>query len=73
MQPPRTGANVEHMDGQQDTGNQTEPGSPEAGGTGGVGGTRAGAENVEHVASDDVGSVETDDSLDAGNSGRERP
>jgi len=48
MQQPHTEETIEHTDGQQDTGNHKKPGAPDAGGADKVGGTRAGAENLEH-------------------------
>lgn len=59
MQQPRTEANVEHTNGQQDTGNHGKPGTERAGGADRLGGTRAGAENVERVSPDEAESVET--------------
>jgi len=47
MQQPHTEQNVEHTEGQQNTGNHKKPASPEAGGADRFGGTREGAENVE--------------------------
>ncbi len=48
MKQPHTEESIEHTDGQQDTGNHKKPGAPDAGGADKVGGTRAGAENLEH-------------------------
>ena len=50
MQQPRSEADVEHTDSQQDTGNHYKAGTPEAGGADRLGGTRAGAENVESAS-----------------------
>jgi hypothetical protein len=47
MKQPHTEKTVEHTDGQQNTGNHKKPDAPDAGGADRVGGTRAGAENVE--------------------------
>lgn len=47
MKQPHTEAGVEHTDDQQNTGNHKKPDSAEAKGADRVGGTRAGAENVE--------------------------
>ena len=44
---PHTEESIEHTDGQQDTGNHKKPGEPDTGGADKVGGTRAGAENLE--------------------------
>ena len=59
MKQPHTEANIEHTDGEQDTGNHKKPGSPDAGGADQFGGTRAGAENVERASSDKAESVES--------------
>ncbi len=59
MQQPHTERNIEHADGEQDTGNHKKPGAEGAGGSDRFGGTRAGAENVERVSSDRAESVET--------------
>jgi len=48
MQQPHTEETIEHTDEQQDTGNHKTPGAPDAGGADKVGGTRTGAENLEH-------------------------
>ena len=45
---PHTEETIDHTDGQQDTGNHKKPGAPDAGGADKLGGTRAGAENLEH-------------------------
>ena len=47
MEQKHTEQTIEHTDGQQDTGNHKKPGSPDKGGADRLGGTRAGAENVE--------------------------
>ncbi|MGI4746456.1 MAG: hypothetical protein ACRYGI_10340 [Janthinobacterium lividum] len=39
--------NINHTDGQQDTGNHKKPDAPDAKGADRFGGTRAGAENLE--------------------------
>ena len=49
MKQPHTEQSVEHTEGEQNTGNHKKPGSPESGGADRLGGTRAGAENVEHA------------------------
>lgn len=46
---PHTEDDIRHTDNEQDTGNHKVPGTPEAGGADRFGGTRSGAENVEHV------------------------
>ncbi len=48
MKQPHTEDTIDHTDGQQDTGNHKKPGAPDAGGADTLGGTRAGAENLEH-------------------------
>lgn len=48
-QQPHTEETIRHTDGQQDTGNHKVPDAPDAGGADRFGGTRAGAENVEHA------------------------
>lgn len=48
MRQPHTEETIDHTDGQQDTGNHKKPDAPDAGGADKVGGTRAGAENLEH-------------------------
>lgn len=45
---PHTEETILHTDDEQDTGNHKVPGAPDAGGADRFGGTRAGAENVEH-------------------------
>ena len=54
MKQPHTEADVQHTDDQQDTGNRYKPGTPEKGGPDRLGGTRAGAENVEPVKKDET-------------------
>ncbi|MGI4977526.1 MAG: hypothetical protein ACRYG6_11345 [Janthinobacterium lividum] len=49
MQQPHTEETIEHTDGQQNTGNHKKPGAPDQGGADKFGGTRSGAENVEHA------------------------
>ena len=51
MKQPHTEESIDHTDGQQDTGNHKKPGEPDAGGADKRGGTRAGAENLEHSGS----------------------
>jgi hypothetical protein len=58
MKQPHTEANIEHTDGQQDTGNHKKPGTAGAGGADRLGGTRTGAENVEQAAPDKAKPVE---------------
>ena len=52
MKQPHTETGIKHTDGQQDTGNHKKPGTKGAGGVDCLGGTRAGAENVEPVKKD---------------------
>jgi hypothetical protein len=60
MEQKHTEQNVQHSDGQQDTGNHKVPGTPESHGADRFGGTRKGAENVEGVNRDQKSeSVET--------------
>ena len=47
MKQPHTEQSIEHTEDEQNTGNHKKPGRPDAGGADKVGGTRAGAENVE--------------------------
>ncbi len=47
MKQPHTEQTIEHTDDQQNTGNHKVPGAADAGGADRLGGTRAGAENVE--------------------------
>ena len=47
MKQPHTEQSVEHTDDQQNTGNHKKPGAQDAGGADRLGGTRAGADNVE--------------------------
>ncbi len=46
---PNTEESIEHTDDQQNTGNHKVSGERDAGGADRFGGTRSGAENVEHV------------------------
>ena len=46
-QQPHTEESIEHTDGQQNTGNHKKPNEPDAKGADRLGGTRAGADNVE--------------------------
>ena len=55
MKQPRTEQSIEHTDDQQNTGNHKKPGFPDAGGADRLGGTRAGAENVETGGGSDRG------------------
>jgi hypothetical protein len=48
MKQPHTEKTVAHTDDEQNTGNHKKPGAQDAGGADKRGGTRAGAENVEH-------------------------
>ncbi|WP_199231538.1 hypothetical protein [Azospirillum sp. TSO35-2] len=45
---PHTEQTVRHTEGEQNTGNHKTPDAPDAKGADRFGGTRAGAENVEH-------------------------
>ncbi len=47
MKQPHSEESIQHTDDQQNTGNHKLPGQPDTGGADRVGGTRAGAENVE--------------------------
>lgn len=47
MEQPHTEQTIEHVEGQQDTGNHKKPDAPDAKGADKFGGTRKGAENVE--------------------------
>lgn len=47
MKQPHTEQSVAHSDGEQNTGNHKKPDAKQAGGADKLGGTRAGAENVE--------------------------
>ncbi len=49
MKQPHTEQTIEHTDDQQNTGNHKKPGAPDAKGADKLGGTRIGAENVEHA------------------------
>ncbi len=46
-QQPHTEQNVEHTEGEQNTGNHKKPGAVDQGGADRFGGTRTGQENVE--------------------------
>jgi hypothetical protein len=48
MKQPHTEETIEHTDDQQNTGNHKKPDAPDAGGADRFGGTRTGADNVEH-------------------------
>ena len=52
MKQPHTEESIEHTDDQQNTGNHKVPGNPDTGGADRVGGTRAGAENLEGAGDD---------------------
>lgn len=47
MKQPHTEETIDHTDDDQNTGNHKAPGAPDAGGADKLGGTRAGAENIE--------------------------
>ncbi len=47
MKQPHSEETIDHTDDEQNTGNHKKPGAPDAGGADKLGGTRAGAENVE--------------------------
>ncbi len=65
MKQPHTEQTVKHTDDQQNTGNHKQPGAPDAGGADRVGGTRAGATNVEPRSRDSrEESVETGTDID---------
>ena len=65
MKQPHTEQTIEHTGDQQNTGNHKKPGAADAKGADTLGGTRAGAENVEHGArSDKAESVETGPDID---------
>ena len=49
MKQPHTEQTIDHTDGQQNTGNHKKPGAPDDKGSDRFGGTRTGAENLEHV------------------------
>lgn len=51
MKQDHTEESILHTDDQQNTGNHKKPGEPDAKGADVVGGTRAGAENVEPTGS----------------------
>ena len=61
MKQPHTEQQVEHTDGQQNTGNHLPPDVP---GPDKLGGTRAGAENVEPAKSDKADSIESGTDVD---------
>ena len=46
---PHTEETIDHTNGQQNTGNHKTPDAPDKGGADKFGGTRSGAENVEHA------------------------
>lgn len=48
MKQPHTEESIKHTDDEQNTGNHKKPDAPDAKGADRFGGTRAGAENVEH-------------------------
>lgn len=50
MQQPHTEETIDHTDGQQNTGNHKKPDAPDKDGADKFGGTRSGAENVEHAS-----------------------
>ena len=50
MKQPHSEDNIEHTDGEQDTGNHKTPDAVDAGGADRFGGTRAGSQNVENAA-----------------------
>ena len=54
MKQDHTEDNILHSDGQQNTGNHKKPDAVDANGADALGGTRAGAENVEPAAKTDV-------------------
>ena len=64
MQQPHTEKTIDHTDGQQNTGNHKVPGAPDAGGADRLGGTRAGAENVETDRDSREESIETGTDVD---------
>ena len=47
MKQPHTEKSIEHTDDEQNTGNHKTPDAPDKGGADRLGGTRAGAENIE--------------------------
>ena len=59
MKQPHTEETIEHTDDQQNTGNHKKPGAADAGGADKFGGTRAGAENVEHAPGTSSGTPDT--------------
>ena len=52
MKQDHTEEGILHTDDQQNTGNHKKPGEPDAKGADRLGGTRAGAENLEPAATD---------------------
>ena len=48
MEQKHTEQSIDHTDGEQNTGNHKKPGAPSKDGADKFGGTRAGAENLEH-------------------------
>ena len=65
MKQPHTEQSIDHTDDQQNTGNHKVPGAPDAGGADRLGGTRAGAQNVEKVDRDShAESVESGTDID---------
>ena len=65
MKQPHTEQTIDHTDGQQNTGNHKVPGRrKDAGGADRVGGTRAGAENVEGSRDSREESVESGTDVD---------
>ena len=64
MKQPHTEQTVDHTNDQQNTGNHYKPNTGEAGGADRLGGTRAGAENVETDRDSREESVETGTDID---------
>ncbi len=64
MKQPHTEQTIDHSDGQQNTGNHHRPNTPDAGGADRLGGTRAGAENVETDRDSRAESIETGTDVD---------
>ncbi len=64
MKQPHTEQTIDHTDGPQNTGNHKVPGAADAGGADRLGGTRAGAENVEPDRDSREESVETGPDVD---------
>ena len=52
MEQKHTEETVSHTENDQNTGNHKKPGSPDAAGADRFGGTRAGADNVEHPSAE---------------------